>query len=45
MRPEIDLLSNCGQESKKTVCFYYIRDFFDEENIVIYAVSDCGTPF
>ena len=34
LRPEDDLLSNCGQNCKKTVSFDAIVHFIDEKNIV-----------
>ena len=42
LRPEDDLLSNCGQNFKKTVCFDGIVHVIDEENIVTYVDFHCG---
>ena len=42
LRPEDDLLSNCGQNFKKPVSFDDIVQFIDEENIVTYVDFDCG---
>ena len=42
LRPEDDLLSNCGQIFKKNVSFKDIVHFIREENIVIYVDFDCG---
>ena len=40
--PEEDLISNCGQNFKKTVSFVDIVQFIDGENIVTYEDLDCG---
>ena len=45
LRPEDDLISNCGQNFKKSVSFDDIVHFIDEENIVIYEDFDCGITF
>ena len=45
LRPEDDLISNCGQIVKKTVSFDDIVHFFDEETIVSYVDFDCGITF
>ena len=45
LRPGDDLISNCGQNFKKTVSFDDIVHFIDEENIVTYEDFDCGTTF
>ena len=45
LRPEDDLMSNCGQNFKKTVSLYDIVHFIDEENIVTYVDFDCGVTF
>ena len=45
LRPEDDLISNCGQTFKKTVSFDDIVHFLDEENIVTYVDFDCGITF
>ena len=41
LRPEVDLISNCGQKFKKTVSSDDIVHFIDEENIVTYVHFDC----
>ena len=45
LRPEDDLISNFGQNFKKTVSFDEIVHFIDEEEIVIYEDFDCGITF
>ena len=45
LRPQDDPISNCGPNGKKTVTFDVIVHFFDEENIVTYVDSDCGSFF
>ena len=45
LRLEDDLISNCGQDFKKTVSFDDIVHFIDEENIVTYVDFDCGITF
>ena len=45
LRPEDDLISNCGQIFKKTVSFNDIVHFIDEENIVTYVDFDCAVTF
>ena len=45
LRPEDDLLSNYGQNFKKTVSFDGIVHFIDEENIVTYVDFHCGNTF
>ena len=45
LRPEDDLISNCGQNFKKTVSFNDIVHFIDEEDIVTYEDFDCGITF
>ena len=45
LRPEDDLISNCGQNFKKTVSFDDIVHFIDVENIVTYVDLDCDTTF
>ena len=42
LRPEDDLISNCGQNSTKTVSFDDIVHFIDEEDIVTYENFHCG---
>ena len=45
LHPEDDLISNCGQNFKKTVSFDDIVHFIEEENIVNYKDFDCGITF
>ena len=45
LRPEDDLLSNYGENFKKTVSFDDIVHFIDEEDIVTYEDFDCGNTF
>ena len=45
LRPEDDVISNCGPNVKKTVSFDDVVHFIDEENIVTYVDFDCGTTF
>ena len=45
LRPEDDLLSNCGPNVKKTVSFDDVVHFIDEENIVTYVDFDCSITF
>ena len=45
LRPEDDLISNCGPNVKKTVSFVDVVHFIDEENIVTYVDFDCGVTF
>ena len=45
LRPDDDLLSNCGPNVKKTVSFDDVVHFLDEENIVTYVDFDCGITF
>ena len=45
LRPEDDLISNCGQKFKKTASFDDILHFTDEEKIVTYVDFDCGITF
>ena len=45
LRPEDDLLSNCGPNVKETVSFDAVVHFIDEENIVTYVNFDCGITF
>ena len=42
LRPEEDLISNCGPNVKKTVSFDDVVHFIDAENIVSYVDFDCG---
>ena len=45
LRPEDDLISNCGHTFKKTVSFDEIVHFIDEEDIVSYNDFDSGMTF
>ena len=45
LRPEDDLISNCGSNVKKTVSFDDVVHFIDEENIVTYVDFDCSITF
>ena len=42
LRPEDNLISNCGQNFKRTVSVDDIVHFVAEENIVTYEDFDCG---
>ena len=45
LRPEDDLITNCGPKVKKTVSFDDVVHFICEENIVTYVDLDCGITF
>ena len=45
LRPEDDLISNCGPNVKKTVRFDDVVHFIDEENMRTYVDFDCGFTF
>ena len=45
LRPEDDLISNCGPILKKTVSFDDVVHFIDEENMAIYVDFHCGLTF
>ena len=45
LRPEDDLISNCGPNFKKTVSFYDVVHFIDVENMVPYVDFDCEITF
>ena len=45
LRPEDDLISNCGPNLKKTVSLDDVVHFIDEENMVTYVDFDCGLTF
>jgi len=45
LRPEDDLISNCGPNVKKTFSYDDVVHFIDEENIVTYVDFDCGITF
>ena len=45
LRPEDDIISNCGRNVRKTVSFDNLVQFIDEEDIVTYVDFDCGNTF
>ncbi len=45
LRPEDDLISNCGPNVKKSVAFDDVVHFIDEENMVTYVDFDSGITF
>ena len=45
LRPEDDLISNCGLIIKKTDSFEKVVHFIDEESMVTYDDFDCGITF
>ena len=45
LRPEDDLMSNCGPNLKKTVSFDDVVHFIDEANMVTYVDFGCGITF
>ena len=45
LRPEDDLISNCGPNLKNTVSFDDVVHFIDEENMVTYVDFDCAITF
>ena len=45
LRPEDDLISNCGQNFRETVSLDDIVHFIDEEDIVTFEDFDCGITF
>ena len=45
LRPEDDVISNCGPNVKKTVSFDDVVHFLDKENMVTYVDFDCGITF
>ena len=45
LRPEVNLLSKCGQNFERTVFFNDIVHFIDKDNIVTYEHFDCGITF
>ena len=45
LRPEDDLISNCGPNVKKTVSFDDVAHFINEENTVTFVDFDCGITF
>ena len=45
LRPEDDLISNCGQNFRKTLPFDDIVHFIDEENVLTYEDFDCDIVF
>ena len=44
LSPEVDLISNCGDNCKTTVSLNHIVHFIDEENL-IYSDFDCSVTF
>ena len=45
LRPEDDLIANCGPNVRNMVSFDDVVHFIDEEKIVIYVDFDCGITF
>ena len=45
LRPEDDLISDCGPNFKKTVSFDDVVHFIDEDNIVTYVDFACPITF
>ena len=45
LRPEDDLISNCGPNVRRTVSLDDVVHLFDEENIVTYVDFGCGITF
>ena len=45
LRPEDDIISNCGPNLKKTVSFDAVVNFIDEENMVTFVDFDYGFTF
>ena len=45
LRPEVDFISNCPPNVKKTVSFDDVVHFIDKENVVIYVDFDCVITF
>ena len=45
LRPEDDIISNCGPNVKKTGSFDYLVQFIDEEDVVNSLDFDCGITF
>ena len=45
LRPEDDLISNCGPNVKKIASFDDVVHFIDEENMVTDVDFDCGITF
>ena len=45
LRPEDDIISNCGPSLKQTVSFDDVVHFIDEENMVTYVDFDCSITF
>ena len=45
LRPEENLISNCGPNVRKMVSFDDVVHFIDKENIVTYVNFDCGITF
>ena len=45
LRPEDDLITNCGPKVKKTASLDDVLHLIDKENIVTYVDFDCGINF
>ena len=45
LRLEVDLISKCGPNVKKTVCFDDVVHFIDKENTVTFVGFGCGITF
>ena len=45
LRPEEDLISNCGPNVKKVFSFDDVVHFIAEQNMVTYVDFDCGITF
>ena len=45
LRPEDNLISNCGPNVRKMISFDDVVHFIDEENIVTYVNFYCGITF
>ena len=45
LRPEDDLISNCGPNFKKSVSFDDVVHFIDEVNMLTDVDFDCGITF
>ena len=45
LRPEDDIISNCGPNVKKTVSFDDVVHLIDKENMVIYVDFVCAITF
>ena len=45
LRPEDDLISNCGPNVRNTLSFDDVVHFIEEENMVTYVDFDCSITF